>query len=220
MDGLREILSYLQDCLPGSIGERYLKYRGISLEVAQNYGLGYAQEGEWPHFHNGRAVRQWKWGRLVFPHTSPDGTLVNLYGRAVGDDNSVPKSERHDHLPGNKAYFNAQTMVRHEGPLFVCEGTFDALTVLETTRERAVAIYGVHGWRREWCRGEDMVVIAFDNDPIGRSRAFELMRKIKPEEAVFPGIIAAETYGGEKDLNAALMKGCLQLGRYQQSSAA
>ena len=67
---------------------------------------------------------------MVFPHTTPDGRLVNLYGRAVGTADQVPKAERHDHLPGAKGYFNAAALQATAEPLWVCEGAFDALALL------------------------------------------------------------------------------------------
>ena len=60
------------------------------------------------------------------PHTTPDGHLVNLYGRAVGTAAQVPKAKRHDHLPGEKGYFNGTALQEGDGPLWVCEGAFDA----------------------------------------------------------------------------------------------
>jgi hypothetical protein len=59
---------------------------------------------------------------VVFPHTTPDGHLVNLYGRAVVTAEQVPKALRHDHLPGAKGYFNATALQAGPGPLWVCEG--------------------------------------------------------------------------------------------------
>ena len=79
--------------MPGSRGEAYLQQRGIPLALAQQHCVGYAAPGTWPH-----APRDWRGGRVVFPHTTPDGRLVNLYGRAVGTTQQVPKATRHDHL--------------------------------------------------------------------------------------------------------------------------
>jgi len=67
---------------------------------------------------------------VVFPHTTPVGRLVNLYGRAVGTAEQVPKAKRHDHLPGTKGYFNTAVLQAGTGPLWVCEGAFDALALL------------------------------------------------------------------------------------------
>ena len=65
---------------------KYLQQRGISLELAQQLGVGYAALGTWPH-----TARDWRGGRVVFPHTPPDGSVVNLYGRAVALQNRSPR---------------------------------------------------------------------------------------------------------------------------------
>jgi DNA primase len=84
---LAQQLAAFQTALPGSRGETYLQQRGIPLVLAQQYGVGYAAPGTWPH-----AARDWRAGRVVFPHTTLDGRLVNLYGRAVGTAEQVPKA--------------------------------------------------------------------------------------------------------------------------------
>ena len=82
---------------------------------------------------------------MVFPHTTPEGRLVNLYGRAVGIAEQVPKAKRHDHLPGIKGYCNAAALQAGAGPLWVCEGAFDTLALLAAGVPRVVAIFGVQG---------------------------------------------------------------------------
>src|SRR5689334_11800529 len=98
-------LAVFQAALPGSRGAAYLQQRGIPLALAQQHGVGYAAPGTWPH-----AARDWRGGRVVVPHTTPEGHVVNLYGRAVGTAAQVPKAKRHDHLPGAKGYFNAAAL--------------------------------------------------------------------------------------------------------------
>src|SRR6266705_5215401 len=102
---LAQQLAAFQAALPGSRGDTYLQQRGIPLALAQQHGVGYAAPGTWPP-----AARDWRGGRIVFPHTTPDGGLVNFYGRAVGPAEEVPKAKRHDHLPGTKGYFNATAL--------------------------------------------------------------------------------------------------------------
>jgi hypothetical protein len=94
---LAQQLAAFQAALPGSRGEAYLKQRGMPLALAQQRGVGSAAPGRGPH-----AARDWRDGRVVFPHNTPDGRLVNLYGRAVGTAEQVPTAKRHDHLPGAK----------------------------------------------------------------------------------------------------------------------
>ena len=159
---LAQQLAAFQAALPGSRGAVYLQQRGIPLALAQQYGVGYAGPGTWPH-----AARDWRGGRVAFPHTTPDGRLVNLYGRAVGPEAHVPKAQRHDHLPGAKGYFNATALQVGLAPLWVCEGTFDALALLAAGVPRVMAIFGVQGWRWDWVREVHELVFALDADTAG-----------------------------------------------------
>jgi hypothetical protein len=210
---LEKVLQELQKALPGSLGEEYLRRRGILLELAQACGVGYAASGKWPHMAKGRLVRQWKWGRLVFPHTNPAGEVVNLYGRAVGANEKVPKADRHDHLPGSKGYFNAPAMRHGEGPLFVCEGAFDALSLLTAGYKRVVAIFGVEGWRWEWAKDIKQLVFAMDADTAGQTAWRELARQavLRGKEVAY---LPVEAYGGYKDVNEAWAAGVLQVGEW------
>ena len=199
-------LAVFQSALPGSPGETYLRHRGIPLALAQHAGVGYAAPRQWPH-----AGRDWKEGRVVFPHTDPDGHLVNLYGRAVSITTSVPKALRHDHLPGATGYFNAQALRTGDGPLFICEGAFDALALMAAGSSRAVALFGVHGWRWAWMRTVRALVFALDADATGQQQWRALAR-----EAVLRGrrvaVLPAEAYGGYKDVNEAWVAGVLTVG--------
>jgi len=174
--------------------------------LAQQQGVGYAAPGTWPH-----PARDWRGGRVVFPHTAPDGRLVNLYGRAVDTAEQVPKAKRHDHLPGEKGYFNAATLRTGIGPLWVCEGAFDALALRAAGVPRVVAIFGVQGWRWAWAREVREVVFALDADAAGQQQWRQLAR-----QAALRGkrvaVLPPEAYGGCKDVNEAWMAGALTIG--------
>jgi len=204
--GLAQHLALFQAALPGSRGEAYLRHRGIPLALAQYAGVGYAAPGQWPH-----AERDWKEGRVVVPHTTPEGDLVNLYGRAVSITTPVPKALRHDHLPGTTGYFNAQALLTGDGPLFLCEGAFDALALMAAGYARAVALFGVQGWRWAWMRPVRALVLALDADATGQQQWRTLAR-----QAVLRGrqvvILPPEAYGGYKDVNAAWVAGVLTVG--------
>jgi DNA primase len=203
---LAQQLAAFQASLPGSRGDTYLQQRGIPLALAQQYGVGYAAPGTWPH-----AARDWRGGRVVFPHTMPDGCLVNLYGRAVGTAEQVPKATRHDHLPGAKGYFNATALQGDAAPLWVCEGAFDALALLAAGVPRVVAIFGVQGWRWDWAREVRALVFALDTDTAGQQQWRALAR-----QAALRGkrvaVLLAAAYGGCKDVSEAWATGVLAVG--------
>ena len=202
---LAQQLTAFQAALPGSRGTTYLQQRGIPLALAQQVGVGYAAPGTWPH-----AARDWRGGRVVFPHTTPDGRLVNLYGRAVGTTEQVPKATRHDHLPGAKGYFNAGALQGGGGPLWVCEGAFDALALLAAGVSRVIAIFGVYGWRWDWVREVRELVFALDADTAGQQQWRQLAR-----QAALRGkhvaVLEPMAYGGHKDVSAAWAAGVLRV---------
>jgi DNA primase len=200
---LAQQLAAFQGVLPDSRGAAYLQQRGIPLALAQQHGVGYAAPGTWPH-----TARDWRGGRVVFPHTIPDGCVVNLYGRAVGTAEQVPKAKRHDHLPGVKGYFNAAALQGGAGPLWVCEGAFDALALLAAGVPRVVAIFGVQGWRWDWVREVRELVFALDADAAGQHQWRQLAR-----QAALRGkrvaVLPAAAYGGCKDVSDAWATGVL-----------
>jgi hypothetical protein len=205
------LLQNYQAALPGSWGEEYLIQRGIPLELALKYGVGYAAAGKWAH-----PSRDWKYGRVVMPHTDLDGQLINLYGRAVGSSEKVPKEIRHDHLPGDKGYFNA-TVINgldpeiKDQPLFVCEGIFDALSLIAVSHLRTIAIIGVNGWRWDWMRNVPRLVFALDADETGQRAWKGLAREaaLRGKQVEF---LPPEAYGSCKDVNEAWIarKLCLE----------
>jgi hypothetical protein len=203
---LAQPVAAFQAALPGSRGEAYLRQRGIPLVLAQQLGVGYAAPGTWPH-----VARDWRGGRVVFPHTTPDGCLVNLYGRAVGTAEQVPKAKRHDHLPGAKGYFNATALQEGDGPLWVCEGAFDALALLAAGVPRVVAIFGVQGWRWAWAREVRELVFALDADAAGQQQWRQLARQaaLRGKQVA---VLEPAAYGGYKDVHEAWMAGALTLG--------
>jgi hypothetical protein len=133
---------------------------------------------------------------------------VNLYGRAVGPDEKVPKNKRHDHLSGAKGYFNAVALQRGEGPLFICEGAFDALSLIAASYPRTVAIFGVDGWRWAWVGDVRQMVFALDTDTAGQDGWRKLAREgcLRGKQVAY---LPPTAYGGSKDVNQAWVAGLL-----------
>jgi hypothetical protein len=212
---LKDILAELQQALPNSIGEKYLQMRKIPLPIAQEYGAGYAAFGKWPHVKDGRPVRQWKLGRIVFPHTNPQGEIVNLYGRAIGLVEPVPKEYKHDHLPGMKGVFNAKALAADTA--FICEGCFNALSLITAGYKDACAIFGVDGLRWQWVTAK-RIVFCLDQDKAGENwRKFAWEGVMRGKEIFW---LPPQVYGGYKDLNEVWMAtGNLAIGDWGGSSA-
>jgi DNA primase len=133
--------------------------RGIPLEVAIAAGMGYAPRGAWLNWWGSRQPR------VIVPLTTPDGTLINLYGRSTVN---CDKALKHSFLPGSRGIFNAPALAT-EGVVLV-EGVFDALTVL-ATHHPAAAIMGLSIRNQWWTEiGARVLLLAADDDEPGRKR--------------------------------------------------
>ncbi|MBF0556145.1 MAG: toprim domain-containing protein [Nitrospirae bacterium] len=169
------ILSDYQMKLKQNAGaQQYLKGRGITLELALEYGGGYAGKGQWAHFSersnetNVIAVRQYELGRIVFPHTDPNNLIINLYGRALENkaiyDVPMAPGLKHDHLESTPGVFNGKAL--KEETVFVCEGVFDALSLIAAGYPNSCAIFGKNNLRWDWVKSKT-VIFCFDNDIAG-----------------------------------------------------
>jgi DNA primase len=201
---LAEVLQDYQHSLARSRGAEYIRSRGIPLELAEQYGLGYAACGKWIH-----GARDWKCGRIVVPHTDVCGRLVNLYGRAIGSNESVPREMRHDHLPGPRGYFNTKVL-RGPGPVFVTEGPFDALSLIAMGHACSIAVFGVVGWHWDWARAVTELFLALDTDAAGQKEWPKRARQARLRGKRV-AILPPESFGGYKDVNEAWIAGALNL---------
>lgn|GEM_PF-2284013 len=167
----------------------YLHRRGIPLAVARAAGLGYARRGTWPH------TRGKGQPRIVAPLTTPDGTLLTLYGRSTV---SCPKPLRHDFLPGAKGVFHAPAL-REEGVILV-EGVFDALACL-AARRPAAALCGLSTRDAWWVQiGASCLILALDADEAGRQR-WRALADAAADAGKQVHVLKPDCLGDHKDLN-------------------
>lgn len=210
---LEEHVARYEAALAGSPGETYLAERGIPLAVAQRYRIGYAAQGEWMHLDDeGRPIRQWRPGRITAPHTDPTAAIVNIYGRAASAVPEKWKEWKHDHLRGKRGLFNAPALVEGDGPLYVCEGVFDALALVAAGLERVIAGFGLDQWPWQWARDVEELVFVLDHDEHGAgqkaARNFARAARLRGRTV---WLVPAEAYGGAKDVAEAWQRGTLDL---------
>jgi len=203
-------LARWQAMLPSA--SQYLSKRAIPLELAKAYGLGFKPTGE-PFFLSGKGNPVGLDERVIVPHTNPADQIVSLYGRSI--DAGVDKNYRHLHLPVTKGVFNAQALNLSGEPLYVCEGAFDALSLLAMGFKRVIAVFGLRGFRWDWLApNEQEIVLAFDYDENpsaqeGGKKSIDefLLRATNHNIRVLR--VTKEEMGGYKDINDAWVAGAL-----------
>ena len=203
-----------QLALPGSPAEQYLQTRKIPLAVAQAVGAGFLPAGEYMGL-NAEGKPTGYGPRIVFPHTLPDGRIVNLYGRSTDPD--ADKGLKHRHLPRAKGLLNADALAL-PGELWIVEGAFDALALMAAGVQKVIAVFGLDGFDWRWLGRQDLM-IATDRDDAGEQAAQKMLL-----EAAYRGMKArrlpAEAFGGHKDAAAAYASGVLQIDAYRPPTQA
>lgn len=179
----------------------YLKKRGLSGEVARQYGLGYAPEGwrnlasVFPNYddallvESGLVILNAEEGedekrydrfrdRIMFPIRNVKGDCIGFGGRVLGDEK--PKYLNSPETPvfskGRELYglFEARNALREHGYALVTEGYMDVVALAQLGFPNAVATLGTACTAehvQKLFRFTDSVVFSFDGDAAGRRAA-------------------------------------------------
>ena len=188
----------------------YLQRRGVSSDVANRYGLGYAPEG-WHglssvfaqyddpllaeaglvivHDDNPSEVRRYDRfrDRLMFPIRNVKGECIGFGGRVFGDEK--PKYLNSPETPvfhkGRELYglFEARTAIREHGLALVTEGYMDVVALAQLGFPNAVATLGTACTPEHLAklfRFTEALVFSFDGDNAGRRAARKALEVALP----------------------------------------
>ena len=183
----------------------YLKKRGLSGEIARQYGLGYAPAG-WrslasifPSYddpllvESGLVILNAEEGeeekrydrfrdRIMFPIRNVKGDCIGFGGRVLGDDK--PKYLNSPETPvfskGRELYglFEARNALRDHGYALVTEGYMDVVALAQLGFPNTVATLGTACTAehvQKLFRFTDSVVFSFDGDAAGRRAAHKAL---------------------------------------------
>ncbi|MBI2771251.1 MAG: DNA primase [Burkholderiales bacterium] len=176
----------------------YFKGRGLSGEIAKQFGLGYAPEGwrslasVFPNYDDpllaesglvivneddDKRYDRFR-DRVMFPIRNVKGECIGFGGRVLGDDK--PKYLNSPETPvfskGRELYglFEARQALREQGYVLVTEGYMDVVALAQLGFPNAVATLGTACTTdhvQKLFRFTDSVVFSFDGDAAGRRAA-------------------------------------------------
>ncbi|TFZ08680.1 DNA primase [Ramlibacter humi] len=176
----------------------YFKRRGVSGEIAKQFGLGYAPEGwrslasVFPNYddpllaesglvivneEDSKRYDRFR-DRVMFPIRNVKGECIGFGGRVLGDEK--PKYLNSPETPvfskGRELYglYEARNAIREEGYVLVTEGYMDVVALAQLGFPNAVATLGTACTPEhvhKLFRFTDAVVFGFDGDAAGRRAA-------------------------------------------------
>ena len=189
----------------------YLKQRGLSGEVAQRFGIGYAPDG-WQNLdaafsdyqdvalqtaglvirnEQGRSYDRFR-DRVMFPIMNQKGEIIGFGGRVLGA--GEPKYLNSPETPlfekGREVFGlpQARAALRESGTVIVVEGYMDVVALAQHGVCNAVATLGTATTAthvQKLLRQVDRIVYCFDGDNAGRKaawRALENSLEALPEQ--------------------------------------
>jgi len=187
----------------------YLKGRGLSGEIARDFGLGFAPPG-WDHLLKhlasdslqqkalidaGLLVENTETGkrydrfrdRVIFPIRDSRGRVIAFGGRVLGDDK--PKYLNSPETPvfhkGQELYglYEARKSNRDLDEIMVVEGYMDVIALAQQGLRNAVATLGTatsEEHLKRLFRIVPSVLFCFDGDQAGRSAAWRALEATLP----------------------------------------
>lgn len=183
---------YYRECMkritdPAAVA--YLTGRGISIETARRYYLGYDPKAD-------PAGKGYPSPRIIIPTTR-----AHYIGRSIDPENKYQKMNAKGATPG---IFNERALDR-PGLVFVCEGAFDALSVCEIGAE-AVATNSANEAANFIKRLEDHppaahLILCEDKDAAGGRWAQTIREGL---DRLGISFLSADISGQAKDANEAL----------------
>lgn len=187
----------------------YLKQRGLSGEIAQRFGLGFAPPG-WDNLlhalgndesrigllkeagmlaekeENNRVYDRFR-QRIMFPIRDTRGRTIGFGGRVLGDDK--PKYLNSPETPlfhkGRELYglYEAHRSLREIPKLLLVEGYMDVVALAQHGVHNAVATLGTAATVEQLdklFRYTSEVVFCFDGDDAGRKAAVRALETVLP----------------------------------------
>ncbi|MEE3451373.1 MAG: DnaB-like helicase C-terminal domain-containing protein [Acutalibacteraceae bacterium] len=196
-DDTLNLTSYYRECkerLKDPRAASYLQARGISLETAAAYWIGFDP-------HSDPAQSSHPTPRIILPSTER-----HYVGRSI-DPNTPSNFVKMNNKGGKPGIFNAKALYDSENEdVFVVEGTFDALSIIEVGAA-AIALNSTSnaGKLIEMLtnkRTAATLILCFDNDKGGEKCSKVISEGLQRLNISF---VKANISGSHKDPNEALM---------------
>ena len=204
--GLAEAF-YRKSLRKSSVAVEYLKARGLTGEVARDFGIGYAPPG-WQNLaehlpdmqssvlldaglqiknDSGRVYDRFR-ERIMFPIRDTRGRVIGFGGRSLNNDDGpkyLNSPETAVFQKGRELYglYEARRALRRIDRLIVVEGYMDVVALAQHGVANAVATLGTASGEAHFhtlYRYADEVVCCFDGDQAGRQAAWRALENALP----------------------------------------
>lgn len=187
-------------------GIAYLKNRGISDEIIEQFKLGYANSDSSKllryltkkgytveeiinagiGINNGGFLDRFN-GRVIFPISDIYGNIVAFSGRRINEDKTSKYINSNENALFNKSeclynFYQAKTHILQTKKIYIVEGFMDTIALYKANIKNVVATMGVNLSKNHIRILEKMnaeVILSLDSDEAGQSAMFKLIEVLK-----------------------------------------
>lgn len=206
----KDYSSFYRECIENwnkyPQGARYLQKRGISLDTAIMCNVGFCPNWRSPKGTES-ALLQGKQpppesARVIFPNTK-----IAYTARAI--DDTITGKFKKQKEGEQKAFFNQKALNTESKVVFVCEGEFDCLSIIELTGIPNAIALGSTSYTDKLIGllkdkfTDKTFIIALDNDKAGKEATKKV---IKGLQQLNINCVGADLCGGVKDINEYLQQ--------------
>ena len=201
-----DFTEYYRHCvsnlMQSQAAQNYLQQRGISLETALAFGIGFDPQADPAGAPGamGNAYRAHPCPRIITP-TTP----AHYVGRSI-DPNTEPAFKKLNNKGGKPGLYQEQMLYWGAERVFVTEGVFDALSILEFGKH-AIALNSTSNTdlllaQLEKQPTKSTLVLCLDNDESGKKATEKLKAGLQRLNISY---VIADICNGHKDPNDALI---------------
>ena len=193
------VSKYLDKCHAAACETDYFARRGITQASIDRFRLGYD-----PSYDEGNVGRH-PWKAVVIPTSADTYEVRNTEVEPNSASNGKNKYRKH----GKNHIFNSSALTdEKEKPIVVCEGIFDALSIIQSGGQ-AVALGSAVNYKNlveilEKVTPARPLIILFDNDDAGNDNASKLSDELSRRKVSY--LLPKGVLGEYHDLNDYLLK--------------
>lgn len=187
-------------------GIKYLSQRGITIDVIDNFKLGYAPSDSSKTLRyltkkgytveeiieagigiNNNGFLDRFSGRVVFPISDINGNIVAFSGRRIDDSKSNKYINSNENILFNKSeclynFHEAKNYILQTKKVYIVEGFMDTIALYKSNIRNVVATMGVNLSSKHIRAIEKLnaeVILSLDSDEAGQSSMFKLVEAFK-----------------------------------------
>ena len=156
---------------------RYLTKKGYTVEEIVEAGIGINNNGFLDRFN----------ARVVFPITDLNGNVVAFSGRRIDDSKSSKYINSNENILFNKSeclynFYEAKNYILQTKKVYIVEGFMDTIALYRANVKNVVATMGVNLSNKHIRAIEKLnaeVILSLDSDEAGQSSMFKLVESFK-----------------------------------------